>query len=566
MIGKTFRGASGASFAAVRGLACALLLLLAIGAPPLALAGQPIVSGRVTDHLTGAPIAGLQVSIYYNTSPFTTQEIGAPVTDADGRYTWAGPCPTSFPLHCYVSAYTDGYLYATRSFDASDADIILDIALIRAAKVSGTFTIDGAIADHEIGAVIEFFNEDSGRWSSPAPITYEEADGHYAIGRLPFDHDYRVCAGGVEVDVVRQCWNDHEQTALSGDPASDTLRFDEGEQRDGINFDFRSGGAIKGTLHDGYLGTPFANRPINVRIYDGAGVWVDGAARTTDAEGRYRVAGLPDGTYYVSVVAVDDVFSDTHQIYPGVICTDDCAPLADGTPIAIASGATIGAIDFTFHPDVVVEGRVTDAASGAALAGIHVFEYLDYDPTAITAADGTYRFYETHRVGTVRVHTRDSQPLIDQVYPATPCLLGDCIAQSQGLAATTGAVYRGIDFALELGSSITGYLTDVTTGGPLAGYVSLYDASFNLVWYGDPDENGFYASGAWFPGTYYAKVFAFTESAMICAFYDARPCPAEGVNPGTVTPTPIALSPGEVRNGIDFTLSGEVIFASGFDF
>jgi len=155
---------------------------------------------------------------------------------------------------------------------------------------------------------------------------------------------------------------------------------------------------------------------------------------------------------------------------------------------------------------------------------------------------------------------------IDQVYPGIPCILGDCLTQGDGLPATTGAIYHDVDFALTLGASIAGHMTDATSGLTLGGYAYLYDASFTLVWVGGSDENGFYASGAWLPGTYYAKVVAFTTDAMVCMFYDARPCPADGVDPSTVMPTPIVLSLGEVRAGIDFAISGDVIFGSGFDF
>jgi hypothetical protein len=573
MIGNSFGAARGATLSAAlelaRRFACVwvLMLLGANVAPQPALAGQPMVSGRVTDHLTGEPIAGLRLSVYYNSTPFSTEEIGAPVTDADGRYAWAGSCPLNPPFPCYVEGYAEGYLYTTRSFQQSDSDVTVDLAMIRAAQVSGDFTIDGQAADHAIGAAIEFFNEDSGQWTSPAPITYEEADGHYAIGRLPYDHDYRVCAGGPNVDVVRQCWDGHEQTSLSGDPGHDPVILDEGEQRGGVDFDFRSGGAIEGTLRDAYLAAPLANRPINILVYDDAGNWVDGAARTTDADGHYRVAGLPDGSYYIAVHAMDDVFSDNVQLYPAIVCADEgCEPATDGEEITIANGATIGAIDFTFHPDVVVEGRVTDAATGAGLGGIHVVALYDFYPNAITeAGTGNYRFYVSHNRGSVRVQTRDSQPLIDQVYPAIPCIYGDCFNQGQALGATTGSIYRDIDFALTPGASISGHLSDAQTGSPAGGYVDVYDAGFALVWSGDTDENGFYASGAWLPGTYYARAWVFTLDAVVCAFYEARPCPDEGGDPASVMPTPIVLSPGEVRAGIDFAASGDAIFASGFD-
>jgi hypothetical protein len=48
-------------------------------------------------------------------------------------------------------------------------------------------------------------------------------------------------------------------------------------------------------------------------------------------------------------------------------------------------------------------------------------------------------------------------------------------------------------------------------------------------------------------------------------FYENVPCPPSGIDPGSVMPTPIALSLGEVRRDIDFPLDLETIFRGGFD-
>jgi hypothetical protein len=567
MIGNSCGGARSASLSAAQALgrrfACAfaLWLLAAAAAPPHAHAGHPTVSGHVTDHLTGAPMAGLALTIYYNTTPFTILVIGTPVTDANGAYTWDGSCPVSLPRYCYVEAYADGYLYTNRSFQQSSDDVTVDLAPIRAATVSGNFTIDGAVADHAIGAAIQYFHEDSGQWAPPAPITYDEADAHYSIGRLPFDHDYRVCAGGPNVDVVRQCWNGHEQTTLSADPVSDVLLLDEGEQRDDIDFDFHSGGAIEGTVHDAYIGAPLAGRPIGIRIYDASGNWVDGAGRMTDANGAYRVAGFPDGDYYVAIDAADNVFADGTQVFPGIVCPDqECADPTLGQRLTIANGSTVASVDFTLHPDVVIEGRVTDAATGDGVAQAHVFAGTSNNPDAIADADGNYRFYIGHNYVRVHVYTRDNAPLIDQVYPGIPCISGTCLEQGQYLGTATGTVHEHIDFALALGASIAGRVTDASTGLPLTGIVTLLDANFNEVWWNWTDFDGYYASGAWLPGTYYARV-----GSSSCVFYENVPCPPSGIDPGSVMPTPIVLSLGEVRRDIDFPLDLETIFRGGFD-
>jgi hypothetical protein len=542
-----------------------LALILAI-APQRVAAGQQTVSGRVTNELTDEPLAGVRLRIFYNLNPYGTIEIGAPVTDADGRYSWTGSCPEdSSPVQCIVDVLTDGFLDAYELFTDLDGNVTFDFALIPGATVSGTFTIDGGIADRPIDASIEYLNENPEYWTTPIALTFEQADGHYTFGRLPYGHQYRVCAGGIEAGVVRQCWNGHEQASVSSAPLYDVFGLAEGEHRDGIDFSLRSGGAIEGTVHDGYRDVPLADLTIWVSLFGEAGSFGAYVMRTTDANGVYRLAGLPDGHYYVEIQSVLGVFADGLQIYPGIICANgECGPVTDGQQITIANGATAGGIDFTLHPDVVIGGRVTDAATGAGVGGIHVFALQDYLPRTISEADtGAYQVYASH--GSVRVFTNGSQPLIDQVYPGIPCAYNDCWWQGQPLETTSGGIYEGIDFALTLGASITGNMTDKATGLPLVGYVDLFDANFTRIWSGWTDESGYFATGAWLPGTYYAKAVIFPLVGLVCTFYDARPCPDDGVDPATVTPTPIVLSLGEVRGGIDFTVS-DAIFASGFDF
>src|SRR4051812_11107468 len=89
----------------------AFMLLFA----PLGAAAGPIdLSGHVTVHMTGQPLAGVRVSVTELTSPFGETEIGSATTDADGFYAWTGDCDSIY--YCAVSIDNPPYMVASESF------------------------------------------------------------------------------------------------------------------------------------------------------------------------------------------------------------------------------------------------------------------------------------------------------------------------------------------------------------------------------------------------------------------------------------------------------------------
>lgn len=542
--------------------AVAVLALALALAPSLSFADAVSVSGQVTEHLSGDTLGAIRIGIWSQTSPFSEDEIASTMTAADGTYSWSGTCS----WRCHANIFDQRYLYASTWFYWDSGEVTADFSLIQPAIIAGAITVDGVTPAANIGVSASYFSESEKRWEFPMS-TYEEGSGRYVISRLPPGVSYRVCAGGLDAGTIEQCFDHRDRGSLTEAPAYDLVPADEGEQQDGIDFDLASGGSISGTLHDGYLGVPLADTPITMTYFDQTGATSAVSSTISDANGHYQLKGLPDGSFYAAAtIGGDGPFMDATQLYPGIVCEESaCVPVTNGQLFTVSDGSSLTSIDFTVHPAIVIKGRVTDAADGHGLVNVPIQTTYDYVPSAITADDGEYLFYKNDRGLPFNIFTRGAQPRIDQVYPGIPCIYYQCIRTGQTFSPARGSVVEHIDFALQAGSAISGTIYDATTGLPIAGVIDIYDQDFSVVWSGEANASGAYASGAWHPGTYYVKAGGYMGAVFGCAFYDARPCPADSQNPAVVMPTPITMGAGEIRSGVDFHLDADTIFHSGFD-
>jgi len=549
-----------------RRLARWVFLLVAGMASLLSHADEVALSGNVYSHLTGQPLGGVAVRVWYPVF-FKDEILALLTTAADGSFAWSGECTAPAQL-CHVDINDQRHLYTDLTFDGGNSNAVVDFHLISPATIAGDLRIDGAMATEAVDVAVSYYSDEYDDWTGVVS-TFEQKDGHYVVSGLPPGRSYRLCAQSA--GTIEQCFDHHDRSSPSVDPAYDLVTVAEGESRGAVDFDFDSGGSISGTVHDAYLGAPLADTAIQFTYVDETGAWLGGSAGVTDSNGRYRLSGLLDGSFY-AIVLVGDFFGpfiDRTQLYPGIVCEDNtCPPSTNGQLLTISNRSSLTAIDFTVHPAAVVRGRVTDATNGQGLGGISVYRSGDFRPAAVSAeGSGEYVIYSGEMEVPFRVLTQDSQPYIDQVYPGIACILYPCADAGQIFGSAVGSVAENVDFSLQPGGAVAGTIYDMATSLPRIGFIDVYDSAFNLVWSRDVDESGTYLSGAWYPGIYYIKARGYPGSHEFegCAFYDARPCPAAGQNPADVMPTPIVLGAGEIRSGIDFRLDANQIFRSGFD-
>jgi hypothetical protein len=540
---------------ASKGWAALVLAACCVLMAPAANAGVVALSGHVTSHLAGMPLADVRVSIVTFASHGLRIEIGNAITDAGGAYAWTGDCESSF-FYCEVIVDDPPYLSASGSFEQDAGVAVVDLALLTPATASGTLRFPGGLPAG-IAIDADRYVAESGSWEMVSGA-YVASDGTFSIGALPPD-TYRFCTMPTDNGAVLQCFDHVNLPPIAGDPPATLVDVAEGAAVAGIDFDLVLGGTLSGTIYDGYLGVPLEDNFGQLIAYD-----INGDALIygeIDGLGTFRVRGLPDGTYYLGV-NTGGPFADAAQFYPGVVCTTvSCPPPTSGTPLTILGADEIDGLDFTVHPQVVVSGRVLDAGSGTGLGGIDVglYDFAGHAMTMSAAGTGAYRFYWYADLP-FQVGAFDAPPRIDAVYPDANCLGTYCVGDATTLNEPSGTVRSDIDLSMQIGAVVSGH----TPGGEAA--IVLYDADYNAIWSGYSDySTGTYAINAWLPGTYYVEALGLTGLSG-CAFYLDRPCPDSGGSPADVDPTPITVVAGVTRSDIDFQLPpADSIFANGFD-
>lgn len=533
---------------------------------------QVTVHGTVTRADTGAPMQGITITIGSPSITGGYYAIATRITGTDGSYDWTGTCNVFNPPYsrCRVQATSAGYADNKAYFEPATApSFVLDLSMHASTTISGKVrnAADGTPAE---GIPVRLTCAQSDvQTCEPSTATHTDGDGNYAISGLP-GGSYRLCAGALEANTIAQCHDHFNHGALADDQAYTPVVVADGEARTSVDFNLAAGGSILGTLHDGYANAVLHDPSLALEVYDANGNLFGGTTMTTDDSGTYAVHGLPNGSFYLAAT-IFGPWMDGRQVYPNLACDSqgNCPSPNSGQPLVIGSATTISGIDFTVHPFSVITGFVHAATDGAPLGGIPVraelcgwmgsgcFAYADQ---AVSVADtGSYTIY-TSELHDLYVATDNLSPYIDQVYPSTPCLSGNaCTTTGAAFSTARGSVFSNVDFYLVRGSTISGHVD--SHGGTGTSIVSIYDANRHQLASGYADANGQYTTPAWLPGTYFVEA----ELGSACIFYSAQRCLYGDQDPASFQPTPLDLSAGETRTGIDFTLyPTDLVFHDGF--
>lgn len=206
-------------------------------------------------------------------------------------------------------------------------------------------------------------------------------------------------------------------------------------------------GSIIGRVTDLLTGLPIEGATVEV-----VNVSIE---TTTDADGRYRLANVPVGPRYLR-------FDSDRYAYEYYI---DAPRLFLAQPVEVRAGEETAGIDATLAPGGSITGRVTDLATGAALAGVRVQAQLpDVRP---------WWPWRTVREG---VTDEDGRYAVEGLWTAVYQVqfvdeAGDHATQGYGenVGVLMGEEVTDIDIALPHEGHIAGQVTDLQSGAPLAG-------------------------------------------------------------------------------------------------
>src|SRR5262245_45527055 len=163
------------------------------------------------------------------------------------------------------------------------------------------------------------------------------------------------------------------------------LNVAEGEKVDNVDFEIKHGGVISGRITD-WRGRPVVeetitlskrdrnNQPENYFTYN-----PNNNMNRTDDRGVYRIYGLPEGRYLVSVGYAPQpgvvVITSSRSIYPRVFYPNANSE-SEAKAIEVSEGSEVADIDITVSDPKEtrdISGRVVDAGTGQPVANMEVF-------------------------------------------------------------------------------------------------------------------------------------------------------------------------------------------------
>ena len=145
-----------------------------------------------------------------------------------------------------------------------------------------------------------------------------------------------------------------------------------------------AGCTLSGRLTRADDGTPVED--VKLKVFRYGGPSTVSYTTTSDADGRYRFAGLP----------ADDMML---QVTPARGRSPGWVRLEFGADHALVK-------DFALERELVVRGRVTDAKSGAPIPGAEVGESWVFTKVARADAEGAYELHGFGSPGSYEVHAR----------------------------------------------------------------------------------------------------------------------------------------------------------------
>jgi hypothetical protein len=243
-----------------------------------------------------------------------------------------------------------------------------------------------------------------------------------------------------------------------------------GDYTSGIDIALQPGGTIAGRVTDKATGAPIPG----VTITAGRGTG------TTNANGDYSIRGLPTDSFTV-LTRAPAVSGYIDQLYDGITCLWGRCDARLGKSVSVAAPESTARIDFRLWRGAQIAGRVTNAATGAPVAGVdltfHPVAHGELSTASTDAQDGYVSSglppgpYSVYTGG----YSRGSDGgMLNQIYPGKP-VERDRVDLRSGtpVTAVEGSTIGGIDFALATGGTISGWgfdegVTDVRIGGRLA--------------------------------------------------------------------------------------------------
>ena len=511
------------------------------------LAAGGTISGTVTN-AAGSAVGGECVSV----DSLSAGLGGAATTASDGTYAVTGLAAGNYVvefLDCtatgYADQYYDGVAGGTPAYQSAE---VLTVAAGSTATANASLVLGGSISgtvtasDSGVAGVCVLAATADGSSVGQAQTT---ASGTYTIAGLSagsYVVSFSDCGGAG--DYAPQYYDGLTGGAATYGAAT-AVSVTAGQTTSSIDAVMAAGGAISGTVTNA-ASSGVAGICVDAIASDGA----LGANATTGTDGTYLLSGLAAGTYILELTDCNTPATYATGYYAASSVVDT---LAQAAAVSVTAGQTTSGIDAVMAAGGSISGTVVDATTAQAVSGICVSAYgvsADVGATAVSASDGTYSL--------------SGLPAGDYIVSFSPCAPGSPYASeyyngsasgttSWGLATplSVGASTptTGIDAAMELGGSITGTITDATSGSPVAGVCAQAQSAASWSPPVPSSPTGTYRISGLSAGTYSVYFFdCGTLGNYAAQYYTGAP----GGSPSSATG--ITVTPGSTISGIDATM------------
>jgi uncharacterized GH25 family protein len=237
------------------------------------------------------------------------------------------------------------------------------------ATISGRVTLKGEPAR---GVMVILHSRQTRPWPATEPRTRADENGWFSFTNL--------AAGTYSISAVAPGYVSPEEASFGSDGRKVSVA--DGEKTENVDLEIKRGGVITGRIIDSQ-GHPVIEEQITLKKLDRNNKTQhyhlpspnDYIFRTDD-RGIYRIYGLPEGRYLVSVGYAPDTqsISESRAFYPRVFYPDATSE-SEAKVIEVSEGSEATDIDITVSDPKEtrnVFGRVVDAGTGQPVDGVKV--------------------------------------------------------------------------------------------------------------------------------------------------------------------------------------------------
>jgi parallel beta-helix repeat protein len=419
----------------------AILALTAPGALSginVALVKGAVITGLVTDQVTGSGVQGITVTVY---DAVTGSFAGSGYTDSSGVYSVTGLAGGSYKIQ--ASGYS-AFGYIAKWYGSHDqqstADIVrviapntvkgVDFALERGGAITGKVT-DGATGAGLQGVWITVYSSVTDQTIGSSAT---DGAGNYTVSGLP--------TGSYKLAFYHDGYLSQWLGGKADSASSTAVSVSAPNATSGINMIMGHAGSVSGTITDRVTGVGIANSYLYLLDRE-SGEW--GGSGYTDGNGAYTITGLASGSYRLNInpPTGSGYFERWYGDYP----------CADAVTVS-APNATTG-IDAALEMGGSITGRATDAATGLGIGGVNIYLQSALGTTSVLTTSITSDANGAYTLGAVPSGS----------YYVTFNAFGYLQARSPNVVTVTAPeAVSGLDVTLVHGGGISGKVTDSNTG------------------------------------------------------------------------------------------------------